>query len=123
MNLNLVRRPSSNGCTFGDLSIDGQEYCYTLERPEVQIPPGQYSIEMTWSPRFSRPLPLLDGTSPRKDIRIHAGNWPRDTEGCLLVGLSIGDSMLCQSQAALGPLVTLIQQALDAHDSVSIVIQ
>jgi Family of unknown function (DUF5675) len=117
--LTLTRKPSSNGCTFGELSNEnGDLICYTLERPEVQIPPGQYNIEMTWSPRFNRPLPLLDGTSPRTDIRIHSGNWPRDTEGCILVGLQLGSNMLCQSQAALGPLVTLIQQALDAHDVV-----
>jgi len=119
--LTLIRKPSENDCTFGELTdSDGNLICYTLERPEVQIPPGQYSIEMTWSPRFSRILPLLDSVPGRTDIRIHAGNWPRDTEGCVLVGLQLGSNMLGQSQAALGPLIALIQQALDAHDEVSI---
>lgn len=122
MNLNLTRKPSSNGCTFGILTVDGQNPCYTLERPEVQIPTGTYSVEITYSPRFSRPLPLLDAVPGRTDIRIHAGNWPRDTEGCILVGLGLGDNMITQSIAALDPLVTQIQQAVDSGDSVTITI-
>lgn len=122
MLLNLTRKPSSNGCTFGILTVDGQNPVYTLERPEVQIPTGTYNVEITWSPRFKRPLPLLDSVPGRSDIRIHAGNWPRDTDGCLLVGLQLGEGMITQSRAALDPLVTQIQEALDAHDDVKIVI-
>lgn len=122
MQINLVRRVPTDGCTFGDMTVDGQTYCYTLERPEVQIPTGTYSVEMTYSPRFMRPLPLLDQVPGRTDIRIHSGNWPRDTEGCLLVGLQIGMDMLCQSRAALDPLVILIQKALDSGDAVSLTI-
>ena len=120
MLLNLTRKPSSNGCTFGILIVDGQNPVYTLERPEVQIPTGTYSVEITWSPRFNRPLPLLDGVPNRTDIRIHAGNWPRDTDGCILVGLGLGQGMITQSMLALDPLITQIQQALDAHDDVTI---
>jgi Family of unknown function (DUF5675) len=120
MLLNLTRRPPQGQCIFGDLTVDGTNYCYTLEREGVQIPQGEYPIEVTWSPRFNRPLPLLDSVPGREDIRIHAGNWPRDTEGCILVGLGIGDNMITQSRAALNPLVDQIQEALDSGDSVTI---
>ena len=122
MLLNLTRKPSSNGCTFGILTVDGQNPVYTLERPEVQIPPGTYSVEITFSPRFQRPLPLLDGVPGRTDIRIHSGNWPRDTDGCILVGLGIGRDMITESRAALDPLVTQIQEAVDSGDAVTITI-
>jgi Family of unknown function (DUF5675) len=122
MDLSLIRNPSSNGCTFGTLTLNGQKYCYTLERPEVQIPTGTYNIEITFSPRFQRMLPLLDSVPGRTDIRIHAGNWPRDTEGCILVGLGIGDSMLTQSRAALDPLVTRIQEAVDSGAQMTLTI-
>ena len=119
MLLNLVRNPISNGCCFGELTEEVSGFsCYTLERPEVMIPPGQYKVEITYSPRFKRPLPLLDSVPGRTDIRIHSGNWPRDTEGCVLVGLQLGSNMLVQSRAALDSLIPLIQQAIDAHGEV-----
>jgi hypothetical protein len=120
MKLTLKRKPSTDTATIGDLSIDGIFFCYTLERPEVQIATGIYDIELTYSPRFNRPLPLLDSVPGRTDIRIHSGNWPRDTEGCLLVGYQVGSNMILQSRAALDDLIPKIQAALDAHDDVSI---
>lgn len=122
MKLNLIRKTVSALSTTGEMSLDDQFYCYTLERPEVQIPVGTYSIEITFSPRFNRPLPLLDSVPGRTDIRIHAGNWPRDTEGCILVGLQKGTDMILQSRLALDPLVIKIQAALDKKELVSIVI-
>jgi len=131
MNLILKRNPISNGCCFGTLTEETSGFsCYTLERPEVMIPPGQYNIEMTNSldltcdcgpnHTLSHLLPLLDGVPNRSAIRIHSGNWARDSMGCILVGLQVGQGMLCQSRAALDSLIPLIQQALDAHDAVSI---
>jgi len=120
MKLTLNRKPSTDIATIGELSIDGLFFCYTLERPEVQIDPGTYDVEITYSPRFNRPLPLLDSVPGRTDIRIHSGNWPRDTDGCLLVGYQVGSNMILQSRAALDDLVPKIQVALDAHDEVRI---
>lgn len=120
MKLNLIRKPSSALSTLGTLSLEGQHLAYTLERPEVQIPAGTYSVEIRYSPRFKRPLPHLLDVPGRSDILIHAGNWPRDTEGCILVGLQLGTDMILQSRLALDPLVIRIQSALDSHDAVSI---
>ena len=120
MKLNVKRDPSTALATLGTLYIDDQFECYTLERPAVQIPAGQYSVEITYSPRFSRPLPLLDSVPGRSDIRIHAGNWPRDTEGCILVGRQKGKDMILQSQLALDPLVSKIQAALAKGEAVTI---
>jgi hypothetical protein len=122
MRLNLVRRVLTSQSTIGTLDIDNARYCYTLERPEVQIPLGTYQIELTYSPRFNRLLPLLDQVPGRTDIRIHAGNWPRDTEGCILVGLQMGMDMIQSSRLALDPLVTTIQAAFNAKETVSITI-
>jgi Family of unknown function (DUF5675) len=122
MNLNLIRRDPIGQAVFGTLTVDGQMPCFTLERLEVQIPTGTYPIEMTFSPRFQRMLPLLDQTEPRTDIRIHVGNWPRDTDGCILVGLGLGDNMITQSLAALDPLVIQIQQAVERGEQVTLTI-
>ena len=114
MLLNLVRNASTPASTFGTLAVDGVFLCYTLERPEVQIQTGTYSIEMTWSPHFNRYLPLLDNVPGRSAIRIHAGNWPRDTDGCLLVGMAHSETMLLRSLEALNILVGRLQTSPDA---------
>jgi Family of unknown function (DUF5675) len=120
--LSLIRGTPTPLSIPGEMSVDGQFYSYTLERPEVAIPTGTFAMEITFSPRFNRPLPLLDSVPGRTDIRIHAGNWPRDTEGCLLVGLQRGTDMILQSRLALDPLVAKIQAALDAGDDVRITV-
>lgn len=120
MKLNLIRRPAEGLCTFGELTIDNVHECNTLERRGVQIPCGTYPVELTISPHFHRLLPLLDSVPGRSDIRIHTGNWPRDTEGCILVGLKIGEGMILQSQLALDPLVTKIKTAIDNGEKVTI---
>lgn len=121
MILSLTRISHSKTGTFGVLSVDGHSPICTLENRETQIPSGTYSIDITYSPRFKRPLPLLN--IPHRHIRIHSGNWPRDAEGCILVGLYRGDSMILGSRAALDPLIQQIQIALAAGRLVQIEIR
>ena len=95
MKLKLIRRVYNEHETIGELFIDGVFECYTLEdvvRPEGEkiygetaIGYGQYNIEISWSPRFRRMLPLLLDVPNIKGIRIHPGNYHQDTEGCILV--------------------------------------
>lgn len=117
--LHLQRISQSKHGTFGVLTIDGRQPIYTLEETERKIPTGTYAIELTYSPKFHRLLPLLS-VPHRSCIRIHAGNWPRDSEGCILVGLYKGKDMILGSQDALDPLVIQIQTALSAGVSVQI---
>jgi hypothetical protein len=131
MMLNLTRNPPQGIAIFGRLIVDETLSLYSLERLGVQIPLGTYPIEITESldltckcpdGSISHLLPLLDNVPGRSAIRIHGGNWPRDSEGCILVGLQQGQGMITQSQAALTPLVEKIQAALDSGDAVSITI-
>ena len=54
------------------------------------IPEGRYAVVITWSPKFREWLPILIGDEDFRrhwsGIRIHAGNTPQDTQGCILVG-------------------------------------
>jgi hypothetical protein len=121
MTMTLRRLSYSKHGTFGELTLSGGKKLYTLEETEAQIPPGTYPIELTFSPRFHRLLPLLS-VPGRSEIRIHVGNWPRDSSGCILIGTRKGKDMILGSQATLDPLILQIQAVLAAHGSVAIVI-
>ena len=98
MELTLTRTDKKTGCTLGVLAVDGKEVCDTMEptwrdlrkEPKVKgctaIPEGRYPVVITLSPKFGKWLPLLLNVPFFEGIRIHAGNTPMDTEGCILVG-------------------------------------
>ncbi len=121
MILHLHRTDKSRRGTFGVLDVDGRGTVYTLEETELQVPPGTYPIELTFSPRFHRLLPLL-AVPGRSAIRLHEGNYPQDSSGCILVGLVRGQNMIGCSRLALDPLVKQIQLALSQGVAVYIVI-
>lgn len=96
---------------FGMLYSDWAELiCYTID-PHV-LTKGTYSIEMTYSPKFKRELPLIYNKdfSANRGFRIHAGNTLKDSQGCILVGNAIDYTYtLRDSRIALERLVKLIQ--------------
>lgn len=54
------------------------------------IPEGTYTMRWTPSPKFKATWQLMD-VPGRKYIRIHAGNYLSDIQGCILVGYSHTD--------------------------------
>jgi hypothetical protein len=121
MKLALQREPSVNGATLGNLYVDGAFQCYTCEdvvRPikifgQTAIPAGTYKIEITFSPHFQRDLPLLIDVPDFSGVRIHPGNTPADTEGCILVGTQKGNASVLNSRVAFDALFALMQAAQD----------
>ena len=70
---------------------------YTLELPwrdnERQvscIPPGKYRLKHFHSVKFGHCLELQQ-VPDRDAILIHAGNYNRDTHGCILIGANLVD--------------------------------
>lgn len=106
MRLTLQRHYLGAEYTLGALFINGDPFGFTLEDAvretesggrwiwthsmkipgKTAIPSGQYEITVTWSARFSRPLPLLLRVPDFEGVRIHGGNTAADTEGCPLLG-------------------------------------
>lgn len=88
--------------TLGRLAVYGAEGALRFEgwaleppwrdnrRGESCIPCGLYGLAWRVSRRYGRHL-LVQETTPRQFILLHAGNYPRDTEGCILPGLRKAD--------------------------------
>lgn len=78
------------------------------------IPAGVYKVEMTYSNRFHRVMPLLLDVPGFTGIRIHAGNSSTDTDGCILVGFSTDGTRVIDSRAAVQVIDYRIVEALKA---------
>lgn len=84
----------------------------TTERgKDRRIPAGLYQVVWHRSAKFNRILPVLHNEQVPKDryIEIHAGNHPKHTEGCILVGKSANDEGVFESVKALEALLSFIQ--------------
>lgn len=118
MRLEVRRGQYTHQSTTGELFLDGQFFCYTLEPPKrdvkpCTIPVGSYDLTLRWSPRFARLMPHVEGVPGFDGILIHWGNYPRDTEGCLLVGTSRELDFVGNSRAAFDQLWAKLQ---DVHE-------
>ncbi len=94
MLLTVIRDEINKDYTGGVLLVDGKEFSRTIEppvkgnktHPKGAIPKGWYRVEMTYSPKFKRILPLLRQVPGFEGIRIHAGLKVENTQGCICVG-------------------------------------
>ena len=116
----LLRRFSSSAlCTRGELMFDTYKF-QTLEPSMPVIPDGTYLINLSYSPSFSRKYPytvVLGGKVPEvvgvpghSGLRIHVGNYPSDTKGCILIGTNGTDSSVLNSSLAYRNFCALIQK-------------
>lgn len=122
MKLILDRCWLSAKSTVGKLRIDDVFECYTLEdryRPPPEekvpgqtcIPVGTYDVQITYSPRFKTLMPAILDVPGFKGVRIHTGNKPEDTEGCIIVGKGRGVGALINSREAYVALFQKLQAA------------
>ena len=104
--LRLERRYKGPKYTIGKLFINNEYFCDTIEDidrglkssmsveyikkkkvyAKTAIPTGTYKIEMAYSSKFKRILPLLVNVKGFSGIRIHRGNTEIDSSGCIIVG-------------------------------------
>lgn len=110
---------NQHDCTLGRLSC-GEFRCFTLELPwrgnsrSIScIPSGTYRAGRYDSPKHGDVL-LLEDVPNRTYIEIHAGNFTRQIEGCILVGDGIkyldGDDVpdVTNSRNTLSKLLELV---------------
>ena len=119
MELRVERTDLSENSTIGNLYVDDQFECYTLEdkvRPvkikgKTAISAGRYEVIINYSQRFGRLLPLFLNVPNFEGVRIHPGNTAADTEGCILVGRTKDTGFIGQSRLAFEQLFTKLKAA------------
>lgn len=135
MEITVERKYKKPKYIIGNMLVDGRWYCNTLEPPEgtatetvtcgsrKAIATGTYKVKMQWSPKFGKMLPCLQDVPGRSSILIHAGNYPRDTVGCILVGMNTKVGMVLNSRDCLARLLNKIQLAINSGEAVTITIR
>ena len=122
MEIVVTRKTFTDKSTIGDMEIDGEFFCYTLEdtvrAPGVKvpaktaIPAGRYRLVVDMSARFGKLMPHILDVPMFSGIRIHKGNTDKDTEGCIIVGMAVDDDFVGQSKLAYDKLMAKLNEEL-----------
>ena len=115
INLLLIRDTFSKNSVIGELFINGERICDTLENPWIDnqrniscIPEGEYPVRLRLARESATRdyLHLLVKDVPNRDyILFHRGNYPKDTSGCILVGLGSQQDVVNNSVLAMDLLI------------------
>ena len=115
INLLLIRDTFSEQSTIGELFLNGERMCDTLENPWKDnqrniscIPEGEYKVRLRLARESATRdyLHLLVQDVPDRDwILFHRGNSAKDTSGCILVGLGSQQDFVQNSTLAMDLLM------------------
>jgi hypothetical protein len=140
MNLKLVRYNFTQKSTSGKLFLNEEFQCHTLEDVdrslrsdmsleeiqkikvygETAIPTGIYRVDIDMSSRFHRLLPHILDVKGFEGVRIHPGNKPEDTEGCILVGTISDQNAVLHSRDAFSELFPKLLDAVSKGDDITL---
>ncbi len=114
--------------TVGDLYIDGVRECFTLEPAAVDpaneghpcIPEGRYRVGIRNSPGFGPDTLEILKVPGRSDILFHAGNFAKDTKGCVILGLTytVGAWEVHRSRDALNQAKGKVLRAMRENEDI-----
>jgi hypothetical protein len=115
INLLLLRDTFSENSTIGELFLNGERMCDTLENPYINnekriscIPEGEYKVRLRTARESATRdyVHLLVEDVPNRDyILFHRGNSAKDTSGCILVGLGSQQDFVQNSTLAMDLLM------------------
>ncbi len=120
--ITVARQWFTESSTCGQMLLDGQPFCYTLELPKKDglpgscVPTGTYPLAYLFSPRFGRNMPHIIDIPERSGILIHYGNTAEDTKGCILLGLTHEKDFVGDSRSAFDAFVPRFLEGLKAGD-------
>tara|TARA_R100000963_G_scaffold16507_2_gene11651 strand:- start:2266 stop:2676 length:411 start_codon:yes stop_codon:yes gene_type:complete len=115
INLLLIRDTFTDESTIGELFLNGERMCDTLELPYRDnqrsiscIPNGEYKVRLRY-PRESATRDylhlLVQDVKDRSYILFHRGNYASDSRGCILVGMTSKQDFVGNSTLAMDLLL------------------
>ena len=136
MKLKVLRTTEGDNFTEGKFFINDVMRFYTVEDTdrhledgfekiygETAIPRGNYRVVISYSNRFKKDLIEILNVPQFTGIRIHSGNSSKDTEGCIIVGLTNtqdDDNWIGDSKKAYEELHAEVKEALVRGELVTI---
>ena len=142
MELLLLRNRFYPTHTIGQLYVDGVYFCFVLEdvireipgqpvekwkiQNETAIPQGRYRVTLVDSGRFGPDTLTLNDVPGFQYIRMHPGNTPGDTDGCLILGYKLDQNNLIAfgtTKPAVLDLKGKVKQVLNDNQQVWITIK
>ncbi len=119
MEIKVLRKEFSDESTIGELFVNEEFHCYTLEDfyredgskvfGKTAIPEGRYQVIVNHSNHFKKEMPLLISVPGYEGVRIHPGNTAADTLGCVLVGKNKGKDVISNCAGVFESLLTKIK--------------
>ena len=115
INLLILRDTFTDESTIGELFLNGERFCDTLELPYRDnqtsiscIPIGQYKVRLRLpresATRYYIHL-LVQDVKDRSHILFHRGNTAKDSRGCILVGQGTQQDIVYNSTLAMDLLI------------------
>lgn len=153
MELILNRIFKGDTYTIGNLYVNDNKFSDTLEDVDraltqdmslediksikkagiTAIPTGRYEVTLdVQSPKFKHYnnysfcngyLPRLLNVPGYEGVLIHIGNFPEDTDGCILVGKNTKKGMVTDSTNTFKALYSLLEDAKNNKESIFITIK
>lgn len=153
MELRLHRKWRKDGYSIGRLFVNNEYFCNTCEDTDrglssdmttkeieerkkkgiTAIPYGRYEITLKMqSAKYKDKkayqsikgyLPRLKNVKGYSGILIHIGNFPKDTDGCILVGENKVKGGVCNSTIWFWKLYDLLKAAADNGEKIWITIE
>lgn len=128
--LTLMRITNKPTYTIGRLYLNGEYFCDVLEDTDrglkdemsedeikslkvygkTAIGTGVYNVILNYSPKYKKVMPLIQNVKGFSGVRIHSGNVPEDTLGCLLVGKNKVVGKVVESRKTYDALFKRLQQ-------------
>ena len=115
INLLILRDTFTDKSTIGELFLNSEFMCDTLENPYINnerniscIPEGEYKVRIRVARESATRdyVHLLIQDVPNRDyILFHRGNSAKDTSGCVLVGVGREQDFVSNSTLAMDLLM------------------
>lgn len=144
MDIEVIRKYLGKDYTVGDLYIDGEWFCNTIEDTvrtlpstcpytiknipcrcpgkiagKTAIPTGTYKLIVDYSTRFNRFLPSILNVPHFLGIRIHNGVDQNNSSGCIIVGINSIKGQVTNSTFYMNKLTNLLKSSKDNTITIS----